>query len=261
MLRQIRCGPASARAVPKMEGGAPATPGSGQIRGNQLNPRSRSSPLQHETTSSSVVHIWVAPGIPSRDVSCDRTWRDSDGQRIGSIGIRSFGQPEKGAHHERDLVLSSGAAADRGRFDPLGQHTRKTGSPFSAAAKMAAPRPRPAEWPSYSFGHRSPIRARNSPAACSRIRVAKRSRMTTRHEEERTRARIMNCAVIKRPRFAVVSLDDCDAGVAKGSVNGENTHRSSARYGRPKCSHRPVGRGAHVAQRRGYTKIAQIPWP
>src|SRR2546428_9783258 len=40
------------------------------------------------------------------------------------------------------------------------------------------------------------------------------------------RSLIANCSKVKRARFSVVCIDNCHAGVAQGSVNGQNAHVS-----------------------------------
>src|SRR5690348_8934483 len=39
------------------------------------------------------------------------------------------------------------------------------------------------------------------------------------------RLRVVNRAEIKRARFSVIGVYDCDTGVAKRSINPENTHQ------------------------------------
>src|SRR5439155_24430444 len=46
--------------------------------------------------------------------------------------------------------------------------------------------------------------------------------------------RVVNRAEVKSARFPVVCINNCDAGIAQGSVNGENAHVSDRNQAREK---------------------------
>ncbi len=158
-----------------------------------------------------------------RAVSCARTCVRPIASASAASASGRFRQAEKRAHHERDLIFSRAAAADRRLFDSGRWIFENRQSVFGRGQNRRTARRAEQDRGLVTLHVNDRLqRATIRFVLTNQFREPIANRDQTGRRAQRLR--VVDRPEIKRARFAVVCIDNRDAGVAQRSVDSEYAH-------------------------------------